>query len=361
MTTLEFSDRRRLIRSALVAAAIWLVIGAALSLVSFAVPAKEERQFKSVRLTLASPASGFAASSVPLSSVPAVSAGNSVSMPAGNDSTKSTSPSSSQSAPAKTAGKSSGQTSPKSAPAKSSGGLGIPNFSAPVSLSSARSTSGSSSGNSLDFSGSGDQRSPTPPQAPRGANAVTELEGSAASVAAPSSGGAGKVVRGQSSASSGSLASGETQATLGEIAGNAKSGGSGQPGGQSSTSSRGVTGSGRSGTGRPGSASGPGSGSGSSIAGIAFDGAQRKLLYPAKPVIVLPDNLVKLVDSSRSVTVSFTVRTDGSVPAGDIFFTPSAILPAEIRDYLRKEFSTWRFEKSAEDGQARFLYSIRVE
>lgn len=357
MTTLEFSDRKRLVRSALVSAAIWLVLGVALSLVSFSVPMKEERQFKSVRLTLASPAPALAAGSVPSSSVPVVSmvsSGGSVPIPAGNATQKSASPSLSPSASSKTAGKSSGQTSAKSASAKSSGGLGIPNFSAPVSSGSVRSTSGTSSGNSLDFSGSGDQRSATDPRAPKGANAVTELEGSAASVAPPSSGG-GNVVRGQSSAVSGSSASGETQATLGEIAGNAKSGGSGRPGGQSSTTSNSGSTSGGSGTIR-GQSSG-----GSSIAGLAFDGAQRKLLYPAKPAIVLPDNLAKLVDSSRSVTVSFTVRTDGSVPAGDIFFSPSAILPAEIRDYLRKEFSTWRFEKSAEDGQARFLYSIRVE
>jgi hypothetical protein len=97
------------------------------------------------------------------------------------------------------------------------------------------------------------------------------------------------------------------------------------------------------------------------VSGFSFDGASRKLLYPAKPAIVLPDNLAKLVDSSRAVTVGFTVLADGSVPAGTISFTPSAILPAEIRDWLRKEFSSWRFEKSSEDGQARFLYSIRVE
>lgn len=351
MTTLEFYDRRRLIRSSLIAAAFWLVLVAALSLISFVAPVKEVRQFKSVKLTLAAPAPAVlpAASAVRsgVSSVPAVPAAGLASA-AG------------QKVPGSPASKKPGAVSPKSAAAKSAGGLGIPNFSSPPSSGSTRPTSGSVSGNSLDFASSGDQSASVAAQAPKGANAVVEFEGAAASVVSPASRGTGKTVRsGGSGGASGAAASGDTSASLGDIAAAAKSGsfgGSGSAGGQGAK-----LGTGGSSGGQGGAGSGTGSVSSGPVSGFSFDGASRKLLYPAKPAIVLPDNLAKLVDSSRAVTVSFTVLADGSVPAGTISFTPSAILPAEIRDWLRKEFSSWRFEKSSEDGQARFLYSIRVE
>jgi hypothetical protein len=190
---------------------------------------------------------------------------------------------------------------------------------------------------------------------------VTELEGSAASIGAGGAGGSGKAVRGQASIAGNESASKETQAALGEIAGSAK--GPSLSGSQGAASAKSGSGNGGpvGGRGSDGARGVGGTGSGSPISGLSFDGSQRKLLYPAKPAIALPENLARLVDSNRTVTVTFTVLADGSVPPGNISFTPSAILPAEIRDYLRREFSTWRFEKSVEDGQARFLYSIRVE
>jgi hypothetical protein len=148
---------------------------------------------------------------------------------------------------------------------------------------------------------------------------------------------------------------------LAQIASSAKGGtANGTTGGTAGGTSGGT---GSAADGGQGSASGiaGGKGSGSSISGLTFDGTQRKLVYPSNPTIILPDNLRKLIDSNRTVTVSFSVKSDGSVPGGLITFTPTAILPAEIRDYLRKEFSSWRFEKGGEDGQAKFLYSIKVE
>ncbi|HRR02691.1 MAG TPA: hypothetical protein P5286_07300, partial [Treponemataceae bacterium] len=83
--------------------------------------------------------------------------------------------------------------------------------------------------------------------------------------------------------------------------------------------------------------------------------------YPAKPGIILPPHLARLIDSDRSVTVLFVVRADGSVPASLVRFSPSALLPPEVQNYLKNEFSTWRFERGSDDGQARFLYSITVQ
>jgi hypothetical protein len=94
---------------------------------------------------------------------------------------------------------------------------------------------------------------------------------------------------------------------------------------------------------------------------ITFEGTARRLLYPAKPGIILPPHLARLIDSDRSVTVLFVVRADGSVPASLVRFSPSALLPPEVQNYLKNEFSTWRFERGSDDGQARFLYSITVQ
>ena len=99
----------------------------------------------------------------------------------------------------------------------------------------------------------------------------------------------------------------------------------------------------------------------SSIPELTFDGATRRIIYPAKPEIHLPESLAALIDSDRTVSIQFTVRADGLVPSGLVVFTPSAILPVAIRDYLRGEFSRWRFETGPTDGQAQFQYSIRVK
>ena len=346
MTSPEFSDRRRLFRSSLVAAAFWLVLGATLSLVSFVAPAKPVRQFMPVHLTLAAPVASSAVVAPTSAANPAASTARSAARSV---------PAAGSKSPKPAAGKT---TAAKTSQAKTAGGLGIPNFSSAPSSGSSRAGSGSVSGNSLDFASSGDQAAPVSSQAPKGSNAVAEFEGSAASVVSPSSRGSGKTARsGGSSGSQGSAVSGDTNASLGDIAAAAKSGSSGLSGGVSGNHG------GASGSPSGGQGGGKTGGSANSgmVSGIAFDGASRKLLYPAKPVIALPDNLAKLVDSSRAVTVTFSVLADGTVPAGAISFTPSAILPAEVRDYLRREFSSWRFEKSSEDGQARFLYSIKVE
>jgi len=94
---------------------------------------------------------------------------------------------------------------------------------------------------------------------------------------------------------------------------------------------------------------------------VVFDGRPRRLVYPADPAIALPPHLARLIDSDRTVTVAFTVRADGSVPATLVTFTPTAALPAEVREYLRAEFARWRFDQDREDGHARFLYSIKMK
>jgi hypothetical protein len=223
----------------------------------------------------------------------------------------------------------------------SSGGLGIPNFASPVAPSGRTAASGST----LEFASDA-----SVPLASGSSSGIPEFEGTAAKVERKAESG----LRGASSGTrdSSGAPSDDTSNALAAVA----SGAAVSPDGDS----------------RPSEASRPGDVSRArnpspvtapaSVSGaLSFEGGSRKLLYPAVPAVSLPDRLARLVNSDRSVTIRFTVLADGSVPAALVEFSPQAILPPEIRDWLRKEFSGWRFEKAVADGQARFLYSIRVE
>lgn len=244
------------------------------------------------------------------------------------------------------------QTAAKPEPATKSAGLGIPNFSAPVQSSPAA----VSDAEFLDFSSQAVSRQQEAKRSNDGGIPAAELQGAA-----------GVVVRDQNVPASSvrparvqpGAADTGTTAALDRIAASAKAGDSAEvtAGGDFAASA----GESRS-TGESRSrAAAAGAVSLSAISGLSFEGVPRKLMSPAVPSITLPDSLASLVDSDRSVTVQFTVLADGTVPIGLVFFSPSAVLPPEIRDYLKREFSLWRFEKHTEDGQARFVYSIKMQ
>jgi hypothetical protein len=253
----------------------------------------------------------------------------------------------------------------RSTAAPASSGLGIPDF-APETRS-VKTTD--SSGNFLEFGNPEAEAGATQARSasPNATAAEPELEGSVATVQHPQA----KPVRASSSSRTASgtqgAASDETSRALGDIAGSAGKGtpaagsSGGAVGDASASGGSRQTGTVRSGTGTATASGSQGSSPVSSVSSLAFEGSPRRLLYPATPAITLPENLARTVDSNRSVTVTFTVLADGSVPSALVRFTPQAALSPEIRDFLSKEFSRWRFEKSGQDGQARFLYSIRMQ
>lgn len=95
-----------------------------------------------------------------------------------------------------------------------------------------------------------------------------------------------------------------------------------------------------------------------SVAVSMTDGSSRILLDPKKPVIFISDENAALIDSSRTVTVSFKVLAGGNVPLSGIVISPSSLLPIEIQSEIREQISQWRFKQASSDGQARFEYSI---
>ncbi|OJF76711.1 MAG: hypothetical protein BKP49_06010 [Treponema sp. CETP13] len=88
------------------------------------------------------------------------------------------------------------------------------------------------------------------------------------------------------------------------------------------------------------------------------DGSMRKLLDPLKPVLTISPENEKLIDSSITVSIQFTVKADGNVLPTTIKFTPSGLLPLAVQSDLGLQIAKWRFEKGSGDGQAEFNYSI---
>lgn len=95
-----------------------------------------------------------------------------------------------------------------------------------------------------------------------------------------------------------------------------------------------------------------------SVAVSMTDGSSRILLDPKKPVIFISEENAALIDSSRTVTVSFKVLAGGNVQFSGIVISPSSLLPIQIQSEIREQISQWRFKPASSDGQARFEYSI---
>ncbi|ULQ60553.1 hypothetical protein K7I13_04485 [Brucepastera parasyntrophica] len=333
-------DRKRLFRSGLISLGVWLAVLLLLIFIPAAPRKKPDRDFSAVQITLT-------ASAVPerAAQAAAVPAQQSQPRPVQQDTprspeTASPAPSSSgasrPSAPAQ-----SGAAAPSRTAPASSAGLGIPDFDTP--LPSSREHTGE--GSYLDFSSPQNTNLSDTRNSPGAA--VTEFEGTAGAVEQNRQSSASVSSR-RTDSGSGTAAE-ETARSLEQLQGAAQAGV--QQGTSGATSSQTGT----------GPASSVTEGRTSTVGNLVFEGIPRRLLYPEHPSIELPPDLARLVDSDRSVTVEFVVRPDGTVPGGLVRFSPSAVLPPDIRNYLVNQFSRWRFEQGTQDGHARFLYSIKVQ
>lgn len=88
------------------------------------------------------------------------------------------------------------------------------------------------------------------------------------------------------------------------------------------------------------------------------DGSARALLDPAEPTIRISESNARLIDSTRKVTVTFTVLAAGNVPLSNIEITPAASLPPSVQLEIRSQIARWRFESSDTQGVATFEYTI---
>ena len=90
------------------------------------------------------------------------------------------------------------------------------------------------------------------------------------------------------------------------------------------------------------------------------DGTPRILLEPAEPKILLSAQAAALIDSTKRLTVSFTVTASGNVPVTSVKISPD-ILPSLVSMEIREQISRWRFQAASYDGTARFEYTIQKQ
>ncbi len=91
------------------------------------------------------------------------------------------------------------------------------------------------------------------------------------------------------------------------------------------------------------------------------DGSERMLLDPKKPNISISKENASLIDSSRSITIYFTVLAEGNVPLSKIEIKPASSLPVVIQSEIKTQISEWRFATDSSDGIVKFSLTIKKE
>lgn len=92
------------------------------------------------------------------------------------------------------------------------------------------------------------------------------------------------------------------------------------------------------------------------------DGSTRQLLYPKNPAIYISEENARLIDSTRNVKITFSVKADGSVPFGEITIRPASLLPDPIQREIKMQISEWKFseDSSGRTGIATFDYTLEI-
>ncbi|MBQ9102246.1 MAG: hypothetical protein IJY51_04075 [Treponema sp.] len=94
------------------------------------------------------------------------------------------------------------------------------------------------------------------------------------------------------------------------------------------------------------------------IALLMNDGSSRTLLEPAKPVIALSEAASATIDTTKNLTVRFTVLANGHVDLNSIKITPGAIITSLVQNEISTQISTWRFNQDTSSATASFPYKI---
>ncbi|MCR4822326.1 MAG: hypothetical protein K5873_05590 [Treponema sp.] len=88
------------------------------------------------------------------------------------------------------------------------------------------------------------------------------------------------------------------------------------------------------------------------------DGSPRILLEPSEPAIKLSQEAAAMIDSTKRLTVSFTVSASGNVSITSVKIHPD-ILPSLVKSEISEQISKWRFASAHNEGRASFDYTIK--
>lgn len=86
------------------------------------------------------------------------------------------------------------------------------------------------------------------------------------------------------------------------------------------------------------------------------NGRSRALIDPEEPIINIPPELYYLIDSTRTVKISFKVINSGNVT--DVRISPESSLHSSIRQEIIGQLLFWRFEAADYTATANFEYTI---
>ncbi len=88
------------------------------------------------------------------------------------------------------------------------------------------------------------------------------------------------------------------------------------------------------------------------------EGSTRTLLEPAKPIIELSSQAASTIDTTKNLTVRFTVLPNGHVDLNSITVTPGAIISPVVQNEIAAQISGWRFNQDSSAATASFPYRI---
>ncbi len=93
---------------------------------------------------------------------------------------------------------------------------------------------------------------------------------------------------------------------------------------------------------------------------VMSNGKSRDILNPKNPSIYISDENSRLLDSSRTVKITFSVLSDGTVPLGEIYIRPS--LPVSIEKEIKQQICKWIFVSDLQEDsvQATFNYTLEI-
>lgn len=91
------------------------------------------------------------------------------------------------------------------------------------------------------------------------------------------------------------------------------------------------------------------------------DGTNRILLKPMEPKISIPSDLAKDINGEPTVTITFTVLEDGTVPESYIDINPRSLLTKDVLSEITFQLSTWKFQPGNSKATASFAFTIKKQ
>ena len=92
------------------------------------------------------------------------------------------------------------------------------------------------------------------------------------------------------------------------------------------------------------------------------NGRTRALLQPANPYITLPPDIADLVKEQKvTVSITIVVIPSGNVPRTDIKISPISALPADVRDEICNQLSSWLFDSDPDGATASATFEYTIQ